>query len=72
MCTALKELENEGREKGRIEGKIEGKIEGIVKTCRDFGISEQAAAEKLQSECGLSQADAMKYIAQYYPIPPVI
>lgn len=62
MCTALQELENEGRN----QGKIEGKIEGIVKTCKEFGASEETAAEKLQKECGLKMEDAMKFVLRYY------
>ncbi len=74
MCTALQELENEGRRQGkmegrmegRMEGKIEGKIEGIVKICKEFGVSEETAAEKLQRECGLKNEDAMKFVVKYY------
>lgn len=62
VCTALKELEDEGRK----IGKREGKIEGIVKTCKDFGVSEETAAKKLQKECGLSVRDARKYVIKYY------
>lgn len=54
MCTALKELEDEGR------------IDGILKTCRDFGISREAAEEKIRRECGLNQAKAAEYAAKYY------
>lgn len=66
VCTALKELEDEGRKIGKREGIIEGKIEGIVKTCKDFGVSEETAAKKLQKECGLSARDARKYVIKYY------
>lgn len=78
MCTALKELENEGRKigkregkiegkrEGKIEGKREGKIEGIVKTCKDFDASAETAAEKLQKECGLSAKEAKEHVLKYY------
>jgi len=82
VCTALKELENEGRKAGKregiiegimegkregiIEGKREGIMEGIVKTCKDFGASEETAIEKLQKECGLNTNDARKYVRKYY------
>ena len=62
VCTVLKELEDEGRK----TGKREGKIEGIVKTCKDFGVSEETAAKKLQKECGLNAKDARKYVIKYY------
>ncbi len=74
MCTALQELEDtgrregriEGHREGRIEGHREGRIEGIVKTCMEFGATEEETAEKLQKQCGLGICEAQRFVIQYY------
>ncbi len=78
MCTALKELMNEGIEQGKREGieqgkregieqgKREGLIEGIIKTYREFGLPQGTAVEKIQTEYGLTLAEAQKQVAMYY------
>ncbi len=82
MCTALQELEDTGRREGRIEGRREGRIEGhregrieghregriegIVKTCMEFGATEEETAEKLQKQCGLEICEAQRFVIQYY------
>ena len=74
MCIALKELMNEGIEQGKREGLkqgkreglIAGKIEGIVLACKEFGVPQQTAVEKLQTNCSLSLSDAQKYVTMYY------
>ena len=58
MCTALQELEDTGRREGRIEG--------IVKTCMEFGATEEETAEKLQKQCGLEICEAQRFVIQYY------
>lgn len=68
MCTALKELEDEGRRQGEIEGRRQGRMEGIVKTCKELGASEEVAAEKLQKECGLREKEAREYVVKYYRV----
>ncbi len=74
MCTALQELEDtgrregriEGHKEGRIEGYREGRIEGIVKTCMEFGATEEETTEKLQKQCGLEICEAQRFVIQYY------
>ena len=82
MCTALQELEDtgrregrieghregriEGHREGRIEGHREGRIEGIVKTCMEFGATEEETVEKLQKQCGLGICEAQRFVIQYY------
>ena len=74
MCTALQELEDTGRREGRIEGHREGRIEGyregriegIVKTCMEFGATEEETTEKLQKQCGLEICEAQRFVIQYY------
>uniref|UniRef100_N2AY33 Transposase (putative) YhgA-like domain-containing protein n=1 Tax=Eubacterium plexicaudatum ASF492 TaxID=1235802 RepID=N2AY33_9FIRM len=94
MCTALKELMNEGIEQGKREGieqgkregieqgkregieqgkregieqgKREGLIEGMIKTYKEFGLPGDIAVKKLQTEYGLTLADAQKQVAMYY------
>ncbi len=56
----------EGRIEGHREGKIEGIIEGIVKTCMEFGVTEEETAEKLRMQCSLGEKAARKYLVQYY------
>ncbi len=44
MCTALKELKNEGRLEGRQEGRLEGTHESVLKLLRKgFSASEAAS-----------------------------
>lgn len=44
MCTALKELKNEGRLEGRQEGRLEGTHESVLKLLRKgFSASEVAS-----------------------------
>ena len=56
----------EGKIEGHREGKIEGIIEGIVKTCMEFGVTEEETAEKLRMQCSLGEKAARKYVVQYY------
>ena len=58
MCSALEELKREGIEKG--------KIEGIVKTYKEFGASQDAAVQKLKSECGLTEEHAWANVKEYW------
>jgi len=74
MCTALEELKREGiREgiqegiqEGIREGIREGEIKGIVKAYREFSAPKEAAAVKIQQECGLSAEDAAAYVKKYW------
>ena len=78
MCSALEELKREGIlegiEKGKQEGIQEGiragiekgKIEGIVKTYKEFGASQDAAVQKLKSECGLTEERAWASVKEYW------
>ncbi|MCM1212767.1 MAG: hypothetical protein NC318_14365, partial [Blautia sp.] len=51
-----------GVKKGRKEGKREGKIEGVILMCREFNLSDDATAQKLQKMFFLSEKEAKQYL----------
>ena len=58
MCTALEEL----KEQGRQLGVQEGKIYGAIAVYRDFDMSEEEIAEKLQMKFGVTPEEAAQYL----------
>ena len=80
MCTALEELkeqgrqlgvqegralgQQEGRREGREQGRQEGKIYGAIAVYRDFNMSEEEIAEKLQMKFGVTSEEAAQYLSE--------
>ena len=60
----------EGMRQGKIEGmrqgKIEGRIEGIVKTYREFHVTQENTVTKLQKEFGLKEEEAREYVEKFW------
>ena len=60
----------EGMRRGKIEGmrqgKIEGRIEGIVKTYREFHVTQENTVTKLQKEFGLKEEEAREYVEKFW------
>ncbi|MCM1088903.1 MAG: hypothetical protein NC419_12150, partial [Muribaculaceae bacterium] len=54
MCKALEDWIEEER--------AEGKIEGVILMCREFNLSEDATAQKLQKMFFLSEKEAKQYL----------
>ena len=61
MCNALEELRHEGRWEGILEG-----IRAIVRTCRNFHISEEDTVRNIMNEFSLSQEEAVNYVKKYW------
>ena len=61
MCNALEELRHEGRWEGILEG-----IRAIVRTCRNFHISEEDTVRNIMNEFSLSQKEAVNYVKKYW------
>lgn len=57
MCTALREMIEDGREEGRIEG-----IEGAISICRALNLSDEIISSKIQETFNLSEEEAERYL----------
>lgn len=73
MCTALKELRNEGvlegRREGVLKGRREGRLEGIqatISTCKSFNASKDVTVKNLMKVFSLSEEDAADYVEKYW------
>lgn len=47
------------------EGRAEGEVRGIIKIGKKHNMSSEAIIEDLMSECGITEEEAQKYLAQY-------
>lgn len=62
MCTAIKEMIEDGRAEGRLEGKLEGSAEGIIKTARKYGASDTEIIAQLMEELAIDVKKAKEYL----------
>ncbi len=70
MCTALRNLIEEGKmeglqeglQEGKREGKKEGKILGVINAYREFGLEDLEILEKLRKKFNLSTEEAQDYL----------
>ena len=69
MCKAMQELMEESRVEGFQEGIKEGIKEGIlalINMCKEFGLSQQNALQRILQTCSVSQEVAESWVAQYW------
>lgn len=63
MCKALDDLYNDGVQCGMAKGMEKG-ILALVKTCREFKLSQEDILERIVKEFSLAKEDALKYLEQ--------
>ena len=65
MCTLFDEIAKESELKGEAKGKAEGEAKGIIESSFDFGLSEDAILDRLQSKLNISLQKAQEYLNMF-------
>ena len=61
MCKEIQDLMADSREKGREEGREEGR-KFLVKTLREFNVSDEEIVARIMKEFSVTEDEAQKYI----------
>ena len=64
MCGALEELYNDGVSEGLERGILSG-VNVFIKTCKEFGVTDQEILQRMQKEFSLSEERAKEYMEKY-------
>ena len=65
MCKAMQELMEESRVEGFQEGIKEG-ILALINMCKEFGLSQQNALQRILQTSSVPQEVAESWVAQYW------